>query len=183
MKDIIRLSKFLSFVLRHRPEKIGLALDANGWAEVTDLLEKMNQNGYQIDPQLLVQVVETSDKQRFALSADGTMIRANQGHSVQVDLGLKPIVPPELLFHGTATKNLNSIHKLGLQKGKRHHVHLSADKATAAKVGGRHGKAVVLKIMAGKMHQSGHLFYRSENGIWLAEAVPVEFIERQEENG
>ncbi|MCB0518882.1 MAG: RNA 2'-phosphotransferase [Lewinellaceae bacterium] len=183
MKDIIRLSKFLSLVLRHRPEKIGLALDANGWAEVTDLLEKMNQNGYPIDPQLLAKVVETSDKQRFALSADGTMIRANQGHSVRVDLGLKPVVPPELLFHGTATKNLNSIHKLGLHKGKRHHVHLSADKATAAKVGGRHGKAVVLKIMAGKMHRSGHLFYRSENGIWLVEAVPVEFIERQEENG
>jgi putative RNA 2'-phosphotransferase len=164
-------------VLRHRPEKIGLQLDPNGWTSVTDLLEKMTAHGVTIDLPLLKKLVESSDKQRFAFSADGSKIRANQGHSVKVDLGLAPAQPPGALFHGTAAQHLISIKKNGLDKGRRHHVHLSPDRETAYKVGSRHGKAVVLTVLAGEMQRAGHVFYKTENGVWLVDAVPAEFIE------
>ncbi len=177
MKELIRLSKFLSLVLRHHPEKIGLQLDQNGWVSTLELIEKMKASGVAIELPLLQNLVESSDKQRFAFSPDGKKIRANQGHSVQIDLGLAMVEPPRILFHGTATKNLNSIKNKGLDKGQRHHVHLSPDRETAQKVGSRHGKAVVLTIAAGKMHEAGHVFYLTENGWWLVDAVPTEFIE------
>lgn len=177
MKNLTQTSKFLSLILRHRPEKIGLTLDANGWTEVSELIEKLGQHGHPLDFQELKLIVDTSDKQRFAFSEDFKKIRANQGHSVKVELGLSPVAPPQLLFHGTATKNIVSIKTSGLHRGKRHHVHLSPDENTAVQVGGRHGKAVVLKIHAGEMQRAGFTFFKSENGVWLTEEVPVQFIE------
>lgn len=173
MKNHIRTSKFLSLVLRHQPGKIGLNLNSNGWAEVDELLEKLP---FELDFQTLKEIVDTSDKQRYAFSPDFKKIRANQGHSVRVDLNLTPVEPPEVLFHGTATRNLESIKATGLNKGNRHHVHLSLNEETAVRVGGRHGKAVVLRVLASKMHQAGHSFFCSENGVWLTEEVPVRYI-------
>ena len=139
-----------------------------------ELLEKLP---FPLNFAKLKEIVETNDKKRFALSDDGQSIRANQGHSIKIDLDLPPAEPPEILYHGTATKNLPSINRQGLRKGKRHHVHLSQDVETALRVGGRHGEAVVLKILAGEMHLAGHQFFLSENGVWLVEAVPQEFME------
>lgn len=175
MSSNVKISKYLSLVLRHRPEKIGLQLDDNGWAEVTELLEKLP---FPLDFAKLKNVVETNDKQRFAFSDDLKKIRASQGHSVQVDLGLQATAPPEILYHGTATKNLWSINGQGLKRGNRHHVHLSPAVETALRVGGRHGEAVVLKVLAGEMHRSGHSFFQSENGVWLVDEVPTEFLEK-----
>lgn len=174
MKNQIRTSKFLSLVLRHQPERIGLTLDENGWAKVEDLLEKLP---FELDFASLKHIVDTSDKKRFALSDDFKMIRANQGHSVHVDLQLIAIQPPEVLFHGTPNKNIPSIMGQGLHKGKRHHVHLSADLKTAEKVGNRRGSAVILPIKAGEMYRDGYSFYLSENGVWLTDSVPSEYID------
>lgn len=170
---LTRTSKFLSQILRHRPEKIGLTLDANGWAEVSELLEKSAASGTLISPELLRFVVESNDKQRYSFSPDGRRIRANQGHSVQIDLGLKAQVPPEILYHGTAEHSLAAIRKSGLLPMRRQHVHLSQEAETAQKVGGRHGKAVVLKVLAGEMHHRGQVFFCSDNGVWLTECVPT----------
>lgn len=175
--DIIRISKFLSQILRHRPDKIGLELDEQGWAKVDELLEKSAAKGMYIDRDLLQIVVETNNKKRYAFSEDGRCIRASQGHSIDIDLRLKPQKPPEILWHGTAEKSLDSIRKEGLRSMRRQHVHLSKDRQTAENVGGRHGKAVVLTVRAGEMSRQKHKFYLSENGVWLAEAVPVEFLE------
>ncbi|MCC3156056.1 RNA 2'-phosphotransferase [Hymenobacter sp. 15J16-1T3B] len=172
-----RLSKFLSLVLRHEPQSIGLALDAAGWADVDDLLHRLNQHGHAVDRALLDKLVADSDKQRFALSPDGRRIRANQGHSVQVELGYTPETPPEQLFHGTATRHLASIRTEGLRRGERHHVHLSPDADTARRVGQRHGSPVVLTVLAGEMHRHGHQFFRSDNGVWLTESVPPQFLQ------
>lgn len=174
--DIVRTSRFLSLVLRHKPEEIGLSLDVNGWAEVEELIELANRHGRRLTRDLLQVVVETNDKQRFVFSGDETRIRANQGHSVEIDLALPPRQPPDLLFHGTATRFVASIRERGLVPGSRQHVHLSPDAATAVKVGSRHGKPIVLEIDAGPMHRSGHVFFCSENGVWLTGHVPVEFI-------
>ncbi|KUG05954.1 RNA 2'-phosphotransferase [Solirubrum puertoriconensis] len=171
-----RLSKFLSLVLRHQPQLIGLRLDGAGWANVAELLERLQQHGRGISQATLEAVVANNDKQRFAFSPDGQRIRANQGHSVSIDLGYQPQTPPELLYHGTAERNLGSIRQHGLLKQKRHHVHLSADAATARSVGQRYGSPVVLTIAAGQMHDLGHLFYQSENGVWLTDSVPPRFI-------
>jgi putative RNA 2'-phosphotransferase len=177
MKDaLVATSKFLSLVLRHRPEVIGIELDAEGWVPVEDLLAACAQHGRAISREQLDAVVRTNDKQRFAFSADGTRIRANQGHSLQVDLGLVPVEPPELLYHGTVSRFLESIRRDGLVKGKRHHVHLSPDVGAATKVGQRRGRPVVLVIEAGRMFRDGHKFYQSENGVWLTDAVPPEYI-------
>jgi len=173
---LTRTSKFLSQILRHRPEKIGLTLDANGWAEVSELLEKSAASGILISPELLRFVVESNDKQRYSFSPDGRRIRANQGHSVQIDLGLKAQVPPEILYHGTAEHSLAAIRKSGLLPMRRQHVHLSQEAETAQKVGGRHGKAVVLKVLAGEMHRRGQVFFCSDNGVWLTEGVPTSSI-------
>lgn len=172
---LVRTSKFLSLVLRHEPEKIGLELDAQGWVSIDELLAKAAGH-LPLTAELLHEVVRTSDKQRFAISEDGTRIRANQGHSVPVELELAAQVPPEQLYHGTATRFLDSIRRHGLLRGERHHVHLSADTDTAVKVGVRHGQPVVLVVQAGDMHRAGHAFFRSDNGVWLVEHVPPSFL-------
>ena len=175
-KRLVQTSKFLSFVLRHRPEEIGLVLDDNGWADVEELIAAANRHGRKLNRPLIEEVVEKSDKKRFTLSADGTRIRAAQGHSRPVDLGLPPIEPPGTLYHGTATRFVDSILRDGLSRGQRQHVHLSPDEQTATAVGRRHGEPVVLRVKAGSMHRAGCLFYLSENGVWLTKHVPAEFI-------
>jgi putative RNA 2'-phosphotransferase len=174
--DPIKLSKFLSLVLRHSPQTIGLTLDAQGWADIAELIDKADQAGQKLDTDLLMRLVRDSDKQRFTLSPDGSRIRAAQGHSVPVDLGLAAVEPPAILYHGTALTNLEAILSEGLKPGKRQQVHLSADTETARKVGARHGKPVVLKIAADDMHRSGLRFTRAENGVWLADHVPARFL-------
>ncbi len=175
-RKLVRVSKFLSLVLRHKPETIGLSLDQGGWARVDELIVASNRSGVSLDEGLLREVVEQNDKQRFAFSNDGLRIRASQGHSIPVDLGLEPLVPPEFLYHGTATRFLESIKKRGLVPGNRLHVHLSPDEPTAVRVGQRHGKPVVLTIRAGHMYANGFTFYLSANGVWLTEKVPAEYI-------
>ena len=171
---IVKYSKKLSKILRHHPTMIGLTLDKNGWADVNELLEKYGTPPLSID--ILKEVVETNDKKRFAFNDDFSKIRANQGHSVKVDLALKTIQPPSILFHGTATKNVQSIENKGLMKGSRNHVHLSVDEITAKKVGSRHGKPIVLKVKALEMHEAGFVFNVSDNGVWLTERVPSQFL-------
>jgi putative RNA 2'-phosphotransferase len=176
MKNIIHLSKFLSLVLRHQPEELGISLDEQGWTDVDTLLEAMQTKGFKIDLDLLKQVVAENNKKRFAFNEDCTKIRANQGHSVEVELGYTPTTPPEMLYHGTAEQHVEGIKKEGIQKRSRHHVHLSVDSETATKVGQRHGKLVLLSIKAGEMNRAGHLFYISDNGVWLTDEVPSNFI-------
>jgi putative RNA 2'-phosphotransferase len=176
MKDLVKSSKLIALVLRHQPDKIGLELDKNGWADTAELLQKLNERGYFFDLELLKEVVETNDKKRFVFSEDFAKIRAYQGHSVEVDLNLEPKTPPSFLFHGTADQNLGSIKQSGLVKGSRHHVHLSAEEETAKKVGSRHGKPVILTVKAGEMRVDGHQFFQSENGVWLTEAVPAKYL-------
>ncbi len=168
-------------MLRHQPQTIGLQLTGQGWAVVDDLLEKMQANGTLLDKKTLQYIVATNNKKRFAFSDDGTMIRASQGHSIKVDLSYTPVTPPDILFHGTAERTIFSILRDGLKKQQRQHVHLSADKETALSVGRRHGKPMVLEIMAGKMHKDGYTFFRSENGVWLTEAVPTIYLRIMEQ--
>lgn len=169
-------SKFLSLVLRHDPAKIGITLDDAGWTDVRALLAACAAHDHPLTRDELVEIVASSDKQRFALSPDGDRIRANQGHSVEVDLDLPRFTPPIRLFHGTVADALPAIRAQGLIKGARHHVHMSADVATATKVGGRRGKPVLLEIRAEEMESAGFLFFRSANGVWLTDHVPPEFI-------
>jgi len=176
-KKHIEVSKFLSFVLRHKPEHIGIELDSNGWVNLDDLLEGCEKKGKVFTKSLIEEVVSTNDKKRFVISNDNMRIRANQGHSVKVDLELEPQTPPEFLYHGTVDRFLESIGKHGLAKKERQHVHLSKDIETAMKVGDRRGKAVLLRVKSGLMHQEGCKFYLSANGVWLADKVPAEYIE------
>lgn len=171
-----RISKFLSFVLRHRPDSIGIELYDGGWADVSELLRAAEQTGLRITLDELRGVVKENDKQRFSFSEDGLRIRANQGHSVEVDLGYDEVVPPEVLYHGTARRRVESIRREGLLRGSRHHVHLSGDAKTARKVGQRYGKPIVLEVQAGRMHSDGYKFYPSANGIWLTEYVPPSYL-------
>ena len=171
------ISKLLSWVLRHQPEKIGLTLDEAGWVSVADLLRACNAHGLAQSSAELQVVVATNDKARFTFNADGAQIRANQGHSIPVTLGYEPLAPPEYLVHGTATRFLAAIQTQGLVRGHRHHVHLSADKVTAHRVGRRHGRPVILQVHSGAMHRDGFEFYRSANGVWLVEAVPAPYLE------
>ena len=180
-RELTRISKFLSMVLRHRPQKIGIELDAHGWVEIDRLLAACKAHGRSISRDLLDEVVLTNSKKRFAVSDDGRRIRANQGHSVKVELGYEALQPPPTLYHGTASRFLAAIRREGLKKMKRHHVHLSADLDTAAKVGARHGKLVILTIHSGKMYEDGHLFYCSENGVWLVDSVAPGYIDFPEE--
>ena len=172
----VRVSKFLSLVLRHDPARIGIVLDDAGWTDVAELVAACAAHGVTLTRAELAEVVAGSDKQRFALSPDGTRIRANQGHSVEVDLQLAPAEPPAMLYHGTVESALPGIRERGLVRGARHHVHLSAEVATATKVGARRGKPVILTIRADAMVAAGTVFYRSENGVWLVEHVPSQFI-------
>lgn len=171
------ISKFMSLVLRHQPDLVGLSLDGAGWTSVDDLLARAAAHGRAITRDQLNEVVATSDKRRFALSDDGLRIRANQGHSVDVDLGLAPVRPPEFLFHGTASRFVDSVMATGLERRSRHHVHLTEDIAIGEAVGRRYGKPVILRIAAGRMAEAGHVFFRSANDVWLVEAVPSQFIE------
>ncbi len=175
MKDL-HLSKFLSLILRHRPEALDITLDPNGWADVREILEKMNNRGMKVDLNHIEHIVATNNKKRFILTEDRQKIRANQGHSIAIDMEFKPIQPPDKLYHGTATRFLDSIREKGLMKGNRQHVHLSADQDTAVLVGKRHGKPVVITIDTGKMWANGHEFYLSENKVWLTDGVPVEYL-------
>jgi putative RNA 2'-phosphotransferase len=174
---LVPTSRFLSKVLRHAPESVGLTLDEAGWVDVEQLMEAAGRAGVALDRATLERVVGENDKQRFALSADGLRIRASQGHSVPVELGLQPQTPPDVLYHGTADRNLDSIRRDGLRPGKRTHVHLSKDEETAVTVGRRHGRPVVLRVLAGRLHAAGHAFYRSDNGVWLTDAVPADHLE------
>ncbi len=175
MNDV-RLSKLLSLVLRHRPETIGVTLDENGWLPIPELLTALAANGHEMTRSELHRVVEANDKQRFVIDHARDRIRANQGHSVSVDLGLVPTQPPYLLYHGTPARNLPSILSKGLTRRSRHAVHLSADVATAHKVGARRGEHVVLAIDAAAMHSDGLTFAISANGVWLTETVPARYL-------
>lgn len=169
-------SKFLSLILRHQPETIGLVLDENGWADVEELLRLANGYGRPITRPLLERIVAENDKKRFAFNETGERIRASQGHSIEIDLALSPIEPPPQLFHGTATRFVESIRERGLIPGSRQHVHLSADRETAVKVGQRHGKPTVLLVDSAAMARAGHRFFRSANGVWLTDHVPARFL-------
>jgi len=171
-----QFSKFLSFVLRHKPDSIGLVLDQQGWASIEDLIAKGNAAGTSFSRADLLDVVATSDKKRFSLSDDGQRIRAAQGHSVTVDLGLLPREPPSVLYHGTATRFVDAILSEGLKPQARQQVHLSADEATAYRVGQRHGKPAIFKVGAGHMHSKGFVFFIADNGVWLTDLVPPEFL-------
>jgi len=174
-----KISKTLSLVLRHRPELFKLDLDVNGWCKVESVLTGFAKaNNITLTRAMLEEVVRDGEKQRFAFSKDGQLIRASQGHSVKVDLAYEPMQAPANLFHGTAEKFVDSIFREGLRKRKRHHVHLSADMDTAHQVGSRHGKPVILSIDAAAMQANGFSFYKSENGVWLVDEVPVEYIRR-----
>lgn len=170
------ISKYLSLVLRHQPGNLGITLDDAGWTDVEILLAKMQNKGMQVNFELLKQVVENNDKKRFAFNQDFTRIRASQGHSVSIDLGLQAQEPPDFLYHGTAEKNLDSILAEGLKKGSRQYVHLSSDIETAIKVGKRHGKPVVLKVNSGKMSLNGQQFFLSENKVWLTDYVAPPYL-------
>ncbi len=177
MKDLKHISKFLSLVLRHNPDLIGISMDPEGWVSVEELIEKSNKHGNPLNAQLLEDVVVTNDKKRFAYNDDKTRIRASQGHSVEVDLQYEAIEPLEFLFHGTVDKFIESIRTSGLQKMSRTHVHMSKDRDTAIKVGSRRGKPLILVIRAAEMHRDGYKFYLSENEVWLTDQVPVKYIE------
>jgi len=174
-----KISKFLSLVLRHQPEIINLNLDENGWTNVDELITKLKRGPHQgFTFEELVEIVETNDKKRFIFNEDKTRIRANQGHSIDIDLALKPQQPPEFLYHGTAESNIDSIFEKGIEKRSRQHVHLSSDKETAIKVGMRHGKPVILSIKTTEMSEDGILFYLSENNVWLTDFVDAKYIVR-----
>ncbi len=175
-RSLVKLSKFLSLVLRHQPEIIGLSLDENGWADVIQLIDLSKQSRTPLTKTLLEEIVATNDKVRFSFNEEKSKIRASQGHSIKVNLALVPQQPPNNLFHGTATRFLESIRDRGLVPGNRQHVHLSLDESTAVKVGQRHGKPVVVKIRGFDMYQAGFVFFRSDNGVWLTEIVPPEYI-------
>lgn len=177
MTNTTRLSKQLSFWLRHKPEDAGISLTVDGWTQVAPLLEALENRGLPCNFDKLQEVVSTNDKKRFELSDDGLQIRARQGHSVEIDLGLQPQEPPEILFHGTAEKSLPLILESGLKPMNRHHVHLSPDRQAAQRVGSRHGKPAILMVAAQSMATEGHQFYRTENGVWLTIEVPVRFLE------
>jgi putative RNA 2'-phosphotransferase len=176
-KETIRTSKFLSLILRHEPGRVGLKLGDAGWVGVDELLKTVNTHGVSLTLDELKHIVATSDKKRFAFSEDGLRIRASQGHSIDVDLQYPPQTPPELLYHGSATRFLDSIRQHGLQKMQRHDVHLSAETGVTLQVGGRHGKPVLLTVRAGDMHRAGFVFRCSANGVWLVDHVPPQYIE------
>lgn len=175
-KRLVRVSKFLSLHLRHEPAALGMTLEPGGWVPVAALLAGAAATRFPISSDELVAVVRGSDKQRFAFDETGEKIRANQGHSAEVDLQLEPAEPPAVLYHGTADRFLASILRDGLDKMARHHVHLSADTATASKVGSRHGRLVLLAVAAAAMRADGHQFFRSANGVWLVDAVPPRYL-------
>ncbi len=175
--DTRRISKLLSYVLRHRPDEFGVVLDESGWVEVEVLLAALGRHGKSISRETLLHVVATNDKKRFVFSDDQTLIRASQGHSISVDLGYEAAEPPEVLYHGTVAAFLESIRSEGLKKGSRHDVHLSETKETAQKVGSRRGKPIILEVRALEMAAAGHAFFVTPNRVWLTNHVPSQFID------
>ena len=173
---LVRISKYLSKHLRHQPERLGLELEPGGWVSVEALLAACSAQRFPLSRAELDEVVARNDKQRFAFDETGTRIRAQQGHSTPVDLQLEPMLPPEVLYHGTSHQSVAAIMRNGLHKMQRHHVHLSPDIETAARVGRRRGRPVVLEVAANAMHQVGYLFYRSGNGVWLVEQIPPQYL-------
>ncbi len=169
-------SKLLSFILRHEPGFAGLIPDRAGWVSVDELLVGLSKQGKPLTREALEQIVIKSDKQRFAFSEDGERIRSNQGHSIDVELGYESADPPDILYHGTASRFIEAISREGLRKQSRHHVHLSTSLETASKVGTRHGKLILLTIRAGQMKQAGFQFFLSTNGVWLTDHVPAQYI-------
>ena len=176
----IKTSRYISFLLRHKPQAAGLTLDAQGWADVEELIRCVSRT-HPLDMELLEEIVAQDDKQRYSFSADKRKIRANQGHSISVDVQLKELAPPEFLWHGTGEKYVKSIREAGLIRKSRLYVHLSAQWDTAVNVGSRHGKPFVFRVQSGRMHADGFPFYLSENGVWLTKAVPPEYLEEAEE--
>lgn len=177
-----KTSKFMSYLLRHHPEKIGMVLDEHGWADVDAFIEGIATTR-PFDRNLLEKIVAEDAKQRYSFNEDKTKIRANQGHSIPVDVELKQDIPPEFLWHGTGQKYEDSIDKQGLLSKKRLYVHLSGNPQTAKAVGSRHGKPVLYKVLAGKMAEDGIPFYLSANNIWLVKQVPVQYLQKQEGSG
>lgn len=175
--DLTSLSRFISLVLRHKPEAIGITLDEHGWADVNELIAGVNRT-QPLDMETLEEIVRTDEKQRYSFSGDKTLIRANQGHSIPVDVELPQSEPPELLYHGTAERFTAAIEAEGLRPMSRLYVHLSKDAETARKVGSRHGKPVIYEVLAGEMSRRGFEFWLSVNGVWLTRAVPPEFLRR-----
>ena len=180
-KQITQISKFLSLVLRHQPETIGIQLDQNGWTDIAELIEKANNYGINFDREILNHIVATNSKKRFAFNDTLDKIRASQGHSIEIELGYENQKPPEILFHGTGEKFVQSILDTGLEKCNRQHVHLSSDFDTAIKVGQRHGKPFVFKVFAGQMYNDNFLFFISDNGVWLTDNVPTKYLKRNDE--
>ena len=170
-------SKYISLILRHKPETIGITLDEHGWANVDELIAGIAKT-QSFDMAMLEEIVATDNKQRYSFNEDHTLIRANQGHSIPVDVELKEIVPPEILYHGTGEKYVASIDEQGLIPKSRLYVHLSKDEETAVNVGKRHGKSVVYKVHSKDMHKDGYVFYQSVNGVWLTKSVPVKYLEK-----
>lgn len=179
MSELVKTSRFLSFVLRHKPEAIGISLDEHGWAKVEELIKGVSKVHF-LDMELLEEIVRTDDKQRYSFNEDKTLIRANQGHSIAVDVELERRLPPEFLWHGSAVKYAESIEEKGLILKSRLYVHLSADYDTAVNVGKRHGEPVVYKVFSGEMAREGFAFFLSKNGVWLVKEVPKEFLEKSE---
>jgi len=177
MEQFVRASKFLSLILRHKPEAGGITLDPNGWAATNSVLGALGRQGYSDKLEDLDTIVNTDNKKRYIYSEDKSKIRANQGHSVEVDLELSPQQPPEKLYHGTAQKSVQSILAGGLNAGSRQFVHLSTDIDTATNVGSRHGKPQILVIDAYAMHKAGRKFYLARNGVWLTKEVPVKYLQ------
>lgn len=173
--NLTKTSKYISLILRHKPETIGINLDEHGWANVKELIDGVNKT-HRLDMELLEEIVETDDKQRYSFNEDKTKIRANQGHSVDVDVELEEAVPPELLWHGTGIKYMKSIDVEGLVPKSRLYVHLSSDPNTAIEVGKRHGVPAIYCIDALRMHSDGYKFYKSKNGVWLTKHVPTEYF-------
>jgi len=176
MSNLTEKSKFLSLILRHKPEAIGISLDRHGWADVNELIDGMNKHATSMNMSMLEEIVRTDSKQRYSFNEDKTKIRANQGHSIKVDVELEEKEPPSILYHGTATRFLGNITKQGLLPMSRLYVHLSKDMETATKVGIRHGSPVILEVDAEKMYKDGYKFYLSDNGVWLTEKVPPQYL-------
>ena len=173
--NLTKTSKYISLILRHKPETIGISLDEHGWANVKDLIDGVNKT-HKLDMKILEEIVETDDKQRYSFNEDKTKIRANQGHSINVDVELEEAVPPEMLWHGTGVKYMKNIDLEGLISKSRLYVHLSADPNTAMDVGKRHGAPMIYCIGALKMYEDGYKFYKSKNGVWLTKHVPTEYF-------
>jgi putative RNA 2'-phosphotransferase len=175
-QELKKISKRLSYILRHRPDSVGLELHDGGWLDLNDLLDALRRTGDAVTLEVIERVVAENDKQRFEFSDDRSRIRARQGHSAEVDLGYEPATPPDQLYHGTATKYLDSILEQGLLKGRRHHVHLSTNQETMLQVGMRHGKPMLLRIDAKRMLAAGHEFFVTGNHVWLTDHVPPDYL-------